>query len=397
MTALSRWPAALLAALTLLGVTVSSATAGPLYTIQNLGIPPGSSPSGFADGFGLNDRGQAAGYVNSHAGFYDGTAWTDLGGFLPDAYSIARGINNNGLLVGSGITNLGDQHAFLYDGTFHDLGTPGLPSQAFGINNQAQIVGYASFSSGSPNIHAFLYQNGTMTDLGTLGGSNSRASAINDRGQVTGSAQTATGRFHAFLYNGTTMIDLGVPVAQDGSIGRSISGNAINDKGDVAGSFTYRDASSVFHIHPFLFDGSALTDLGTLGGSFAEALGTNSAGDVVGYSFRSDGSSAAFVTKNGTMYDLSDLIPQGTGYTLLAAEAINQQGQILVDGEDADHNVRAFLLTPAHGPEPSTLTLAGIGILGLLGYGWRRARTKQGSQWMGTARRECARIRRAVT
>ena len=58
--------------------------------------------------------------------------------------------------------------------------------------------------------HAFLYSGSTMTDLGTLGGTNSVAYGINASGQVVGYAHTTgNAAAHAFLYSGSTMTDLG--------------------------------------------------------------------------------------------------------------------------------------------------------------------------------------------
>ena len=53
---------------------------------------------------------------------------------------------------------------------------------AYGINDSGQIVGDAAKSSRA--VHAFLYCNGTMQDLGTLGGTNSEAAGINNSAQV---------------------------------------------------------------------------------------------------------------------------------------------------------------------------------------------------------------------
>lgn len=79
---------------------------------------------------------------------------------------MAYGINDNGQVAGSSyIENLGP-HAFLYsEGVMQDLGTlGGAVSYAFGINNNGQVTGYSSANG----YHAFLYSDGVMTDLNTF-------------------------------------------------------------------------------------------------------------------------------------------------------------------------------------------------------------------------------------
>ena len=90
----------------------------------------------------------------------------------------------------------GYSHAFLYsNGTMTDLGTlpGGLDSEGYGINASGQVVGYSEINSGS-DIRAFLYSNGTMTDLNSLidpacGWTLLDAYAINDSGQIVGTAR----------------------------------------------------------------------------------------------------------------------------------------------------------------------------------------------------------------
>src|SRR4051812_17006260 len=75
-----------------------------------------------------------------------------------------------------------------------DLGANSLGN---GINNAGQVTGRIRTPNG--NVHAFLYSNGQMMDLGTLGGTLSNGQGINDAGQVVGSSGTADGFRHAFL------------------------------------------------------------------------------------------------------------------------------------------------------------------------------------------------------
>src|SRR2546429_6713778 len=84
---------------------------------------------------------------------------------------------------------------------FLDLGT--LPadtmSGASAVNEAGQVVGWSQGSYPDP-IHAFLWENGTMTDLGTLGGSTAQAYDINDKGQGVGVGSSSSRINHAVLW-----------------------------------------------------------------------------------------------------------------------------------------------------------------------------------------------------
>ena len=122
-------------------------------------------------------------------------------GTLGGAWSTAAAVNNAGQVVGTSARRDGKPRAFVWSkGTITGLGTlGGSRSEATDINLQGDIVGW-SYLTGDPEIHpdaespitrAVLWRQGTMVDLGTLGGADSRALGINDDGTSWAPARPA--------------------------------------------------------------------------------------------------------------------------------------------------------------------------------------------------------------
>jgi probable HAF family extracellular repeat protein len=174
---------------------------------------------GDADGFAMwiNEHGRAVGYTGncgamSHAVSWQNGTVTKLEDLGNGQGAIAYGINNRGQIVGSVFVNAGGaiRYAALWqNGALINLGTlPGdLAAIATGINDRGQVVGSA-WNSDYNWSHAFIYQDGVMTDLNTLflPGTNlhaTMANKINERGQISGMATVMSGpdegKVHAFL------------------------------------------------------------------------------------------------------------------------------------------------------------------------------------------------------
>jgi probable HAF family extracellular repeat protein len=234
----------------------------------------------------------------------------------------------------------------------------GRDTYASAINDAGQVVGGSGTVEGE--FHAFITgPNGVgMTELlGTLGGGYSNALGINDAGQVVGLFTTAEGKTHGFITgpNGVGMVDLGA----------SLKPNGINNSGQVVGTYCldpcpYPHEQSAFITGP---NGMGVTLLGTLDqghieGSrgFDSASAINDAGQVAGYS----GFRHAFVTgpDGAGMIDLGTL---GYGYNSYA-NAINDAGQVVGSSEvvDSASYTHAFITGPNGEGMTDLGTLGGI-------------------------------------
>jgi probable HAF family extracellular repeat protein len=335
-------------------------------------------------------------------------------------------ITNSGVIAGAAATRDGAMHAALWFGRVKiDIGKSGLggPNNvAFGINEIGQVVGeaqslpanhedFCGFNAfGLPHTDLaclpFLWQDGVMTSLPTLGGPNGVANMINDhdvavgfaqtnvqesdcptyqfkpvvwkdgkayqlptfkgdavgvaawindKGQVVGSSGACaafnanSGLYlvenHALLWDNGQAKDLGNLGGTGG-----IAGNhscAINNRGEVVG---HSELANDTTFHGFLWTKERrMQDLGTLSGDYASiAVGINDAGTVVGASLDVSFTPRAYVWKNGGMTDLNKLIDGTSALYLLLAETINGRGEIVGLGVSTSGELHGFLAIPRY-------------------------------------------------
>jgi probable HAF family extracellular repeat protein len=296
----------------------------------------------------LTNSGRICYWIRTPQGAIHAAAWSlgqqdDLGapkGFLS---SIARGINQHSQAVGWAVStfnpvdSLATTQAVLFDKHgVRLLGTlGGRDSRALAINDKGQIVGVAQTAQGYP--HAFVFDRHHMTDLGTLvGGTTSIACAINSRGHVAGAADTGRTFRHAVIWRDGHIEDLGTLPG-----GQVSYATTINDKDQVAGF-----AETPVGYHAFVWANGVIQDLGTLKEDPSRASGINNHGEVVGSSGAGHYTLHAFLWRDGALIDLNTRIDQKLGWVLTDAYAINDSGQIAACGRQADHINHALLLVP---------------------------------------------------
>jgi probable HAF family extracellular repeat protein len=279
---------------------------------------------------GLSDRGDVI-WTKGLKGFVwrNGTT-TELGTVVA--------INGRGQVIGRSEDIPGG--GFMWqDGLTTPLAGPDESVQPNAIDERGRIVGAVERAN---SLRAFLWEDGTMRDLGTLRWRSSSAVAINERGQVAGSSGMQN-----FVWSDGTMSAIGRPDVDEFEAppdrlsdrghafwadedfvwrggrahelealgGKRADAIAMNRRGEITGWFR----NDRWETHAFLWTDGALQDLGTLGGGRSLALALNDSGRVVGVSETPGGAWRAFLWEAGAMTAVGDFRPA----------AINEKGQIL--------------------------------------------------------------------
>ena len=264
-------------------------------------------------------------------------------GTLGGPSTVARAINVRGTSAGQSQVSSGAYHAFVagFRSQLTDIGTlGGSESWAYGINDSDVVVGGSGVTGDTGVKKAFIYRNGAISPLGaTLGGEASFAFDINNNDQVVGYADLpgTPGSSRAFLFANGATVNLG-------SLGGRSVAYAINDAGVVVGDSALSGSSP---LHAFRWESGVMRDLGTLGGANSSAAAiSDTTGTVAGWAENAQGQKHAVIWRDGAIIDLNTLILQGTGWELVAATGIGFDDAVIGYGRRADGLLHGFMLTP---------------------------------------------------
>jgi len=288
--------------------------------------------SDFSTVNGINDQDQVIGTATLGGGvvWQDGQI-TTLGEVSGDSSAQVLGLNDEGQIVGASNSATTNHPVLWQNGALTQLSLlgPSYNARAFGINDQDVIVG--STRTSADLDQAFSEQNGTTTLLGNLAGGgaynatmlNSRAMAINDSDQIAGYGLATGNVYHAILWQNGIVTDLGTLNG-----GTTSEATAISSTGTVVGFST--DSNGVYQA--VAWQNEAIQELpGLQSNGNSAAYGINESGQVVG---SSDIYTAlgwvehAVLWQNGTLIDLNNYVPANSGWVLNIAEGINDNGEI---------------------------------------------------------------------
>jgi uncharacterized membrane protein len=329
-----------------------------LYTITKIGPLPDHSGS---FGHAINNASEVAGWSNTVQAYH----WSNgiLSGLPPlpgGEISRGEGIGESGVVLGSADSDSHPEHAVIWtptrDGwvpTDLGVGEGDIFSMAEAINGSDVICGYSDDAiytraavwdpmSNDPEPYQINILPALTDHFQSL------ANDINDAEVVVGMSLNF---FEARAVSWVRPTGTWEVTELPGLHPNSDSGaDAVNSSGDIVG-WSVSPVSSMEHA--VLWQADTVVDLGRVEGQRTYANGINDDGDVVG-EYWNIGLAGGFVRSAGqsTLYDLQELIPTGSPWTIRSAQDINNDGQITGYGV-IDGFYHSFLLTPI------TLTLTG--------------------------------------
>jgi len=366
------------------------------YTITDLGTLEGGN---FSQPFSINRYGLVSGSSNLPNGNQHATLWLeklkiDIGSpGLGGPNSIAFGDNDGFLSAGEAETSTPDPNGedfcgfgthltclpFLWqDGEMVQLPTlGGNNGVAMAISNRGEAAGFAETSRPDPGCPApqvlhfepVVWGKGGIHKLSTLGGDpDGVAQQINDNGQVVGGSGTCATFNTNFLYNLVPVhallwekgkaTDLGNLGGKTGQAGGNIA-YGINHQGQVVGN---SDLEGDTTFHAFLWNKeTGMQDLGTLSGDVASvSISINDAGSVVGASLDAKFNPRAFLWEKGAMTDLNTMIAGHSSLYLMTGCSINSRREITGLGMTSTGEIHTYLATPIRGIATGESALQGV-------------------------------------
>ena len=303
------------------------AAPAPKWTIQTLG----DLGAGGTVAFGVNNHGEIVGYSHTASGqirafHWDAGVMTDAGALNPAFPSSLYAINDQGIGVGTGN---GTEVALWDEGDWAPIGREGTPID---LNKSAHVAG--TRWNGNCTV-GYLYRNGTFQDIPALvnygPGFVSNALALNDRGMVVGAAGVDWFVYHAYTWQDGVMTDLGT----FGGL-RSIATD-VNNRGVVVGN-----AEDGAVTRAFVYDGIMRPVCGIMAES--DAQGINDRGAIVG-----NIGLQGYLCDNGVLTILNDIpAVQAAGWRQMFPQDINERGWIVGWGfkVGGSPNGEAFVLMP---------------------------------------------------
>ena len=293
----------------------------------------------------------------------------DLGTLPGGTESFGFAVNSFGQVIAGSNNTVNDPFSmfgwttqtrtFLWqNGYKEDIGTLGGPDTAsLTINELGQITGqsYTNSTANSdngpgcpPNVPTqdpFFWEHGTMTDIGSLGGTCGTPGRLNNRGQVVGTSYLADNQTpHPFYWdNRRGLVDMGT---LGGPTGEALD---ISDSGLAVGTADLADGTH----HAFVWQEGVMTDVGVVpGDSCTNGRASNSRGQAVGTSTDCMGNvKHMFLWQNGSIYDLTALILPGSDLQVFEAWDMNDFGEIAAIGQLPNGDQHAVLLFPANAEE----------------------------------------------